>query len=81
MDKELTVPKWALTNCLKIPQMPQNVSAQNVSVQNASAQIVSSSPNFRISMKKSSVFLVHLMFFSSIWSSQRTDFQVLFDMC
>ena len=24
MDKGLTVPKWVLINCLKIPQMPQN---------------------------------------------------------
>jgi hypothetical protein len=28
MDKGLTVPKWVLINCLKIPQMPQNISAQ-----------------------------------------------------
>ena len=30
MDKELTVPKWVLIVRLKIPQMPQNISAQNV---------------------------------------------------
>ena len=28
MDKELNVPKWVLTNRPKIPQMPQNLSAQ-----------------------------------------------------
>ena len=28
MDKELTVPKWLLINRPKIPQMPQNSSAQ-----------------------------------------------------
>ena len=30
MDKGLTVPKWVLINQPKIPQMPQNLSAQNV---------------------------------------------------
>ena len=30
MDKGLTVPKWVLINRLKIPQMPQNLSAQIV---------------------------------------------------
>ena len=30
MDKGLTVPKWVLTNWPKIPQMPQNLSAQIV---------------------------------------------------
>jgi hypothetical protein len=30
MDKGLTVPKWALINRPKIPQMPQNLSAQIV---------------------------------------------------
>ena len=30
MDKELTVPKWVLINWPKIPQMPQNLSAQFV---------------------------------------------------
>ena len=30
MDKGLTVPKWVLINCSKIPQMPQNLSAQIV---------------------------------------------------
>ena len=30
MDKGLTGPKWVLINRLKIPQMPQNVSAQIV---------------------------------------------------
>ena len=30
MDKGLTVPKWVLVNCSKIPQMPQNLSAQIV---------------------------------------------------
>jgi hypothetical protein len=30
MDKGLTVPKWELINHLKIPQMPQNLSAQIV---------------------------------------------------
>ena len=30
MDKELTVPKWVLINGPKIPQMPQNLSAQIV---------------------------------------------------
>ena len=30
MDKRLTVPKWALIIWLKIPQMPQNLSAQFV---------------------------------------------------
>ena len=30
MDKELTVPKWVLINQSKIPQMPQNLSAQFV---------------------------------------------------
>ena len=30
MDKGLTVPKWVLTNRPKIPQMPQNLSAQIV---------------------------------------------------
>ena len=30
MDKGLTVPKWVLINWLKIPQMPQNLSAQIV---------------------------------------------------
>ena len=30
MDKGLTVPKWVLINRPKIPQMPQNLSAQNV---------------------------------------------------
>ena len=28
MDKGLTVPKWVLINQPKIPQMPQNLSAQ-----------------------------------------------------
>jgi hypothetical protein len=28
MDKGLTVPKWVLINLPKIPQMPQNLSAQ-----------------------------------------------------
>ena len=30
MDKELTVPKWVLISWPKIPQMPQNLSAQIV---------------------------------------------------
>ena len=30
MDKQLTVPKWVLINQPKIPQMPQNLSAQIV---------------------------------------------------
>ena len=30
MDKELTVPKWALINQSTIPKMPQNLSAQFV---------------------------------------------------
>ena len=30
MDKELTVSKWVLKNRPKIPQIPQNVSAQIV---------------------------------------------------
>ena len=30
MDKGLTVPKWVLINLLKVPQMPQNLSAQIV---------------------------------------------------
>ena len=30
VDKELTVPKWVLIVWPKIPQMPQNVSAQFV---------------------------------------------------
>jgi hypothetical protein len=30
MGKELTVPKWVLINWPKIPQMPQNLSAQIV---------------------------------------------------
>ena len=30
MDKGLTVPKWVLINWPKIPQMPQNLSAQIV---------------------------------------------------
>ena len=30
MDKGLTVPKWVLIVQLKIPQMPQNLSAQFV---------------------------------------------------
>ena len=30
MDKGLTVPKWVLINQPKIPQMPQNLSAQIV---------------------------------------------------
>jgi hypothetical protein len=30
MDKGLTVPKWVLILWLKIPQMPQNLSAQFV---------------------------------------------------
>ena len=30
MEKELTVPKWVPTIWLKIPQMPQKISAQNV---------------------------------------------------
>ena len=30
MDKELTVQKWVLINQPKIPQMPQNLSAQIV---------------------------------------------------
>ena len=30
MDKGLTGPKWVLINCLKIPQLPQNLSAQIV---------------------------------------------------
>ena len=37
-DKELTVPNWVLINHLKIPQMPQHLSAQ--------------AQKFRISMKK-----------------------------
>ena len=32
MDKGLTVPKWVLINRSKIPQMPQNVSAQALKV-------------------------------------------------
>ena len=31
MDKGLTVPKWVLINCLKIPELPQNLFAQIVS--------------------------------------------------
>ena len=30
MDKGLTVPKWVLRVWPKIPQVPQNLSAQNV---------------------------------------------------
>jgi hypothetical protein len=30
MDKGLTVPNWVLMNWPKIPQMPQNLSAQIV---------------------------------------------------
>jgi hypothetical protein len=30
MDKGLAVPKWVLINWMKIPQMPQNLSAQIV---------------------------------------------------
>ena len=30
MDKGLAVPKWVLTVCPKIPQIPQNLSAQFV---------------------------------------------------
>ena len=30
VDKGLTVPKWMLIVCLKIPQMAQNLSAQFV---------------------------------------------------
>jgi hypothetical protein len=30
MDKGITVPKWVLINWTKIPQMPQNLSAQIV---------------------------------------------------
>jgi hypothetical protein len=30
MYKGLTVPKWVLIDCLKIPQMPQKLSAQIV---------------------------------------------------
>ena len=30
MDKGLTVPKWGLTVCPKIPQISQNLSAQFV---------------------------------------------------
>ena len=30
MDNGLTVPKWVMINRLKIPQMPQNLSAQIV---------------------------------------------------
>ena len=30
MDKELRVPKWVLIVGLKIPQIPQKISAQNV---------------------------------------------------
>ena len=30
MDKGLTVPKWLLINGPKVPQMPQNLSAQIV---------------------------------------------------
>ena len=30
MDKRLSVPKWVLINRPKIPQMPQNLSAQIV---------------------------------------------------
>ena len=30
MDKELTIQKWVLINQPKIPQMPQNLSAQIV---------------------------------------------------
>jgi hypothetical protein len=30
MDKGLTVPKWVLINWPKVPQMPQNLSAQIV---------------------------------------------------
>ena len=32
MDKGLTVPKWVLINWLKIPQMPQNLSAQKFGI-------------------------------------------------
>ena len=30
MDKDLTVPKWVLINQPKVPQTPQNLSAQIV---------------------------------------------------
>ena len=30
MDKGLTVPKWVLIYCSKIPQMPQNLFSQIV---------------------------------------------------
>ena len=42
MDKGLAVPKWVLIVWLKIPQMPQNLSAQ----------FVCASQKFWISMKK-----------------------------
>ena len=42
MDKGLTVPKWVLINWPKIPQMPQNLSAQ----------IVVQAQKFGILMKK-----------------------------
>ena len=45
MDKGLTVPKWVLINCAKIPQMPQQLFIQ----------IVCPSPYFGISLKKGSI--------------------------
>ena len=32
MEKRLTVPKWVLINQLKIPKMPQNLSAQKLGI-------------------------------------------------
>jgi hypothetical protein len=40
MDKGLTVPKWVLIVLPKIPQLPQNLSAQNAC------------PRPKVSMKK-----------------------------
>ena len=48
MDNGLTVPKWVLIVCPKIPQTPQNLSAQFV---NLSAL----TQKFQISMKKASL--------------------------
>ena len=65
IDKGLIVPKWVLINQTKLPQMPQNLSAQ--------------AQNFGVSMKKD--FIGHpLSVFLTQWGQNiyLADFEFLY---
>ena len=65
MDKEFTVPKWAVIVWPKIPQMPQNLSAQ----------FVCPSPNVLDFNEKNLHWasVVLAMYYKSLSSSQKTE--------